>query len=119
MDIVVFQQSLLVALVFAAMTGPWVARSSSRRQPVYGGVIAQIFHSMGAGAFAAAVPGVIAALIQGGGFGTALPVIFTCLGVSLLALLCFAVIERPARAAQGIQPEDHGWTAEDARTSGL
>ncbi|MBC7869452.1 MAG: hypothetical protein H7Y09_01325 [Chitinophagaceae bacterium] len=109
---------LAVSVVFGIIFGPLIARSSSRREKVYGGALAQVFHVIGAGAMVGILPGVIAGLIFGGGFGTAFPVALGLLATSLFSMVLFAIVEKPARPAP--QPtEDRGWTEEDARKSGL
>lgn len=118
MDRVVLE-TIAVCLLFAAIFGPLAARSSIRREPIYGGWAARIFHFLGAALMMGVVPGVLAALILGGGFGVAFPVAFSFLGLSFLALLLFAAFEKPSRAAALAQTEDQGWTERDARTSGL
>ncbi len=109
---------LAVSVVFGVIFGPLIARSSSRREKVYGGTLAQVFHMIGAGAMAGLLPGIFTSLIVGGGFREAFPVALGLLATSLFSMLLFAIVERPARHAQ--QPiEDRGWTAEDARKSRL
>lgn len=118
----VFVQTLAVCVIFAAILGPLTARSSMRREPVYGGLAARVFHLIGASAVIGVVPGVLTALILGGGFRVALPIALMFLAVSFAALLLFALFERPARTAHLAhlaQRQDQGWTAEDARKSGL
>ena len=112
-------KTFAVCLAFAVILGPFAARSSLRREPIYGGILAQIFHLTGAAAMMGVIPGVITALILGGGFRVAFPIAAFFLATSFVMLLIFALFERPARSAHLAQTQDHGWTAEDARTSGL
>lgn len=112
-------KTFAVCITFAVILGPFAARSSLRREPIYGGILAQIFHLAGTGAMMGVIPGVITALILGGGFGVAFPVAVFFLATSFGLLLIFALFEHPARSAHLAQAQDQGWTAEDARTSGL
>jgi hypothetical protein len=112
-------QTITICIIFAAIFGPLTARSSMRRAPIYGGVLAKAFHLLGASAIIGVVPGVITALILGGGFGVAFPVALLFLAIGFGTLLLFAIFERPARTLHLVQEQSRGWTAEDARTSGL
>ena len=96
----VLTQSLLVCAVFAVIFGPLTARSSHRRSPIRGGIVAQAFHLIGTMAFVSVLPGVIAALILGGGFETAFPLALTLSVLSFLSLLVFAVFEHSAGPSQ-------------------
>jgi hypothetical protein len=119
MDETVFLQALIISAVFGIVVGPLTARSSNRREPIYGGVTAHVFHVAGAIAYAAVLPAVLSALILGGGFRTAAPLALALVAASLLALTLFAVVERPIRIHRLDERKESGWTEEDARTSGL
>lgn len=93
-------QTLIFSGVFALIFGPLTARSAHRREPVRGGVIAQLFHLLGAIAFIAVLPGVLVSLIAGGGFRQAFPLGVALLLLSLALFVVFAVFER------GAAPED-------------
>ncbi|MBZ0297609.1 MAG: hypothetical protein K8L99_33945 [Anaerolineae bacterium] len=110
---------LAVTAVFALIFGPLATRSSMRREPVYGGTLAKVFHFLGVTLLVVVLPSVLTALILGGGFRVAFPVGMTLLLSSLVMLVIFAVFERPARTAALADAEDRGWTEKDARTSGL
>lgn len=110
---------LAVTAVFAVIFGPLATRSSMRREPVYGGMLAKLFHFLGVTLMVVVLPSVLTALILGGGFRVAFPVGLAFVLLSLTMLLAFAVFERPARTAALAQVKDRGWTEEDARTSGL
>lgn len=112
-------QTIAAGVFFALLIGVLAARSSARREQIYGGLLAQAFHYIGAGALAAVIPCVLTAIILGGGFRVAFPVALGFVLVSLAALVIFAIFEMPARKAHMTQEADRGWTAEDARTSGL
>jgi peptidoglycan/LPS O-acetylase OafA/YrhL len=119
MDETVFVQALTISLVFGIVVGALTARSSYRREPIYGGVLAHVLHIAGAIAYAAVLPAVLSALILGGGFRTAAPLALALVATSLLALTLFAVVERPVRNQRLNERDESGWTEEDARTSGL
>ncbi len=63
------------------------------------------------------LPTVITALLLRGGFALAFPLGIGCVIVAFLALLIYALFERPARA--GLEPDEDVWTEEKARSSGL
>jgi hypothetical protein len=107
--------ALLIGLACALGLGYFTARGSARREKIYGGQLALVFHYLGAAAMTGVLPVVLASLILGQGFGLAFPLGVSFLATSFVALLLFAVIERPARARH----QKHGWTEHDARTSGL
>jgi hypothetical protein len=111
---------LAISLIFALILGPLTARSSARREPIYGGLPAHIFHVLGSMAFVALVPTVLTGIILGEGLA-ALPYAVALLVTSLLSVFIFAIIEKPAR--QRNMPKavetDVAWTAEDAARSGL
>lgn len=112
-------KALCVCAVCALTLGPFLVRSSLRHEAVYGGPLAHLFHAAGALLLMSALPGVIAALVFGGGFRTALPLGAALLALSYAALLLFAIVEQPARKRHQQDEDEHGWTAEKARTSGL
>lgn len=103
------------AVVFGIRT----ARASARRDPVHGGPVAALFHLLGAVAFVGLAPGVLCGLVLGVAHSL-VPVAIVSVIVSLLSFYLYAVFERPARAALPAAANDErGWTAEDARRSGL
>lgn len=106
---------LLIGLGCGLVLGYFTARSSARRERIYGGQAALIFHYIGAAAVTGILPLVLATLILGGGFHTAFPLALSFMVTGFLALVIFAVIEQPARSAQLAK----GWTEQDARTSGM
>jgi hypothetical protein len=113
------KNTLIIWAAFAIVFGPFLTRSSIRRSPVRGGVLAHLFHFIAATAAVAVVPTIIAALVFGGGFRLAFPLALTLMLTSLFSLVIFAIIEKPAIQTYEASLEDRGWTEEDARTSGL
>ncbi len=102
------------AVVFGILT----TRSSLKRDPVRGGLGAQVFHYIGVSAFVCLLPGVLTSLILGIAH-FAVPIAISLLVVSLVSMFLYALFERPARAGLPVVQEDQGWTEEDARRSGL
>jgi|GEM_PF-1572126 len=86
---------LAVSVVFGVIFGPLIARSSSRREKVYGGTLAQVFHMIGAGAMAGLLPGIFTSLIVGGGFREAFPVALGLLATSLFRCCCLRLWKDP------------------------
>jgi len=111
-------EPIIFSLMFGLILGPLAARSSQRRQPIYGGMVAQLLHGLGAVLMIAVIPMVLANLIVGNGFLSSVVLGFGTLGTGFLVLVIFAAVEKPALDAQSTV-QDHGWTKEDAHTSGL
>jgi hypothetical protein len=107
--------ALLIGLGCGLVLGYFTARSSAKREKIYGGQAALIFHYIGAAAVTGVLPLVLASLIVGGGFGTAFPLAVSFMLTGFLSLVIFAIVEQPARASHVSQ----GWTEQDARTSGM
>ncbi len=112
-----WQESLLMALVIGIVGGVFTVRESAKREAIYGGIVAQIFHYLGAVCFCAVVPGILIAIIRREGFGVAFPIGIGLMAVAFLMLLGFAIFEQPARAQHA--PTEDVWTEEKARSSGL
>jgi hypothetical protein len=110
--------AILIGLACGLVLGVFTARSSARRDRVYGGVLAQVFHYLGAASFVSALPGVLAAVFLGQGVLRAAAVGFGFMLLSLALLLVYALFERGARARLPAAPAE-SWTADKARTSGL
>lgn len=111
-------EPIIFSMMFGLILGPLTARSSQRRQPIYGGPVAQLLHGLGAVLMIAVIPMVLVNLILGNGFLPSVVLGFSTLGTGFLVLLVFAAVEKPALNAH-TTAQDHGWTEEDARTSGL
>ena len=110
---------LLVGLVFGALFGPLTARSSNRREPIYGGLPAHFFHILAAIALVAPLPSILTGLVLGEGL-LGLPIAISLLLSGFVFLLIFAAFENPARIKHKPEESDEpGWTAEDAMKSGL
>ena len=113
------EKTLLVWAVAAVILGPLLTRSSIRRKPIYGNIVAHVLHFISATAMVAVVPAIFAALIFGGGFELAFPFALTLVLTGLFSLALFAIVEKPAAQAYERSQEERGWTEEDARSSGL
>lgn len=113
-----FEIMLLVALTFGLIVGPLTARSSMRREKVYGGTPAKALHLLASGMYVAAPPTILTGAFAGVGFKTLLPLALAMIFGSLGVLIIFATFEKEARPAT-VTKLDRGWTAEDARKSGL
>ena len=107
--------AILIGVGFGLVLGYFTARSSARREKIYGGQVAHLFHYLGSAAVTGVLPVGLSSLILGAGFGTAFPLGVSFMIAGFLALVIFAVLEHPARASHVPQ----GWTEQDARTSGL
>src|SRR5690606_11737048 len=107
----------LIGLVLGAVLSLFVIPRSIRKEPIYGGIVAQILHVIGAVLFSAVLPTVIVVLIRHGGFGTAFPLAIGLVLTAFVVLCVFAVVELPAKAK--VQPVEEVWTEEKARASGM
>ena len=86
-------QVLIICAVFAIIFGPLTARSSHQRQAVTGGVIGHAFHLIATMASVAILPGILSALILGGGFLMMISLGVALLATSVIATLGYAVFE--------------------------
>lgn len=110
--------TLLIVLALIAVFCVPLARTSSRRDKIYGGAAAQIFHFIGAASYVGVFPSALFGSFLVGPLELGIPLALGFLGITLVSLLLYAVFEQPAKAKR--QPaKDQGWTAEDALKSGL
>ncbi len=111
---------LMVGGAVALIAGPLTARSSERRDMVYGGFLARVLNLIACMGFVAILPTVLTGLLSGHGVAI-LPIGFGILGITLLASFAFGFIEGPARerAPKVVRTALNQWTEEDARKSGL
>lgn len=112
-----FVISLAVLAFIGVYFGGMVARASAKVRPIHGGPLARALH------FAACVVMVIGApavLMDIFIWRAVSPLIILAAVIASLfvLLLAYAFVEQPARARYQ-PPEDRGWTAEDAKSSGL
>ena len=112
------QTAIFIGLACGLVLGILTARSSARRDKVRGGLLAHVFHYLGASLTVSALPGVLATILLGQGILRAVAVGAGFVLLSLAMLFIYAIFERGARTGISV-PDDEGWTAEKARTSGL
>ncbi|MBZ0283315.1 MAG: hypothetical protein K8L97_21440 [Anaerolineae bacterium] len=105
--------SLAIGIVFCVPT----VRRSIKKDKIYGGVLAEAFHYIAVAAYLSVLPAALLGSFLVGPFKLGIPLAFTFLGIALVALFFYALIEHPARA--NLVVEDRGWTEQDARSSGL
>ena len=108
---------VLVAFVIAATASVSTTRISKKKENIYGGLFAEVFHYLGVIAYLAVLPAALLGSLFVGPFKLGIPLALACLGVALLLFIGYAFVERSARV--GLILEDRGWTEEDARSSGL
>ncbi|MCQ3929756.1 MAG: hypothetical protein DPW16_04800 [Chloroflexi bacterium] len=113
-----FEIMVLVGLAFGLIVGPLTARSSIRREKIYGGTPAKSLHLLASGMYVATPPTILTGVIVSVGVKTFIPVGLALIFGSLGVLLIFAIFEKQARPTRDTKTE-RGWTAEDARKSGL
>lgn len=106
-------------VVFGLLVGTRLAHSSDNRSKIYGDSRARFFHYLASSVMASITPFVLLSVVVL--HMKLIPAILTAVGffvVSLALLIPYAIFEKPALEARKKQ-EDRGWTAEDAKTSGL
>jgi len=108
---------VIVIIVAISVIGSFPAVNISRKkQKIYSGTLGKIFHHLAVAAYIGVAPAaLLGTLIVGVGFGV--PLAFTGLAFAFVMLLLYALEERSARV--GIDVDEHTWTQEDAKTSGL
>jgi hypothetical protein len=109
--------SLVLLAIIGLYFGTTVARGSEKAQKIEGGQPARMLHFLACVVLASIAPSVMCQVLvlhTGSAFWTALVMI----GILFVLLLAYAAFELPAKAKIK-KKEDKGWTAEDARTSGL
>lgn len=108
----------LIALIFIGVYfGGMVARASVKVRPIHGGPMAHALHFAACVVMVSGAPAVLMDIFI---WRMVSPLIILAgVIVALVGLLfAYALVEQPARARYQA-PEDRGWTAEDAKTSGL
>ena len=109
---------VIVIVLIICIAGSFPAsRLSKKKQRIYGGALGEIFHFVGVFAYIGVAPAALLGTFLVGPLRFGIPLALTFLAVAFVMLLGYGVIERSARA--GINVEDHLWTQEDAKTSGL
>jgi uncharacterized membrane protein (DUF485 family) len=118
--------TLILCIAFGIVFGPLTARSARRREPIYGGLLAEALSFIGSMTMVCVVPGVLGAIIFGAGPLRGLIIGVSFLLTTFILMLAFAIIEKAPRdealarqAAEAESRKKRGWTEEDARTSGL
>ena len=86
--------ALLIGGVIGLILGYFVARKSAAEKPIRGGMLASLFHYLGASAFVSVAPTVlIAAVIYRLGFARDLILAIGMLAISAVCLLIHAAFE--------------------------
>ncbi len=108
---------ILITLVIAIALSWRTVQASIRRDRIYGGQFAKIFHYIGVTAYLGVLPSALLGTIFVGPLRLGIPLALTYLLIALVALFLYAVGERGARAS--VVLDERGWTEQDARSSGL
>jgi Na+/H+-dicarboxylate symporter len=95
------QLALVIGVCLGLFFGGYLARKSSQEETIYGGRWAKTFHFVGAASMGGVLPLVLASLVLGLGFTTAFPLALSFLLVAWIALMLYALFERPARKGRG------------------
>ncbi|MCA0452992.1 MAG: hypothetical protein LCI00_03340 [Chloroflexi bacterium] len=109
---------VIVIVLVISIAGSFPAtRLSKKKQQIYGGTLGEIFHYLGVLAYIGVAPAALLGTFLVGPLRFGIPLALTFLAVAFVMLLGYGVVERSARV--GVQIDDHLWTQEDAKTSGL
>jgi len=106
---------LVIGIAVGLIFGYYIAQKSSSKKNIQGGLAAQVFHYIGATCIAGVLPVILASLILGHGFRTGFPFAIGFLITGWVALMIYAIFERPSRLKDNAPGQ--GWTKEDARKS--
>ncbi len=106
-------------VLFGALVGTLTANASDKRSKVHGNNIARFLHYVSCGVMATTTPFVLSSVfLLHLGFAQAVLGAVGLFVVSLALLIPYAIIEKPFLDALKHE-KDKGWTAQDAKTSGL
>lgn len=111
---------VLVILVVCGVVFGWTtAQSSLKREKIHSSGLARVFHYLSSALMAALTPAVLLFIfVLHLPFLTAIGIAISMFALSVLFLVPFAFLEKPALEAARAK-EDRGWTEKDARESGL
>ena len=123
---------LIVLVVFVLGLGVLVHQHSTRREPVHGGALSNLFNFLTGVFFVAILPSVCMTIlvfrpshtvdVAGIAFNPLVLTVIILAILSIVSAILFAVVEKvPLQQALAEQAkrEAEGWTEEDAKTSGL
>ena len=107
---------ILIVVAISVLGSFPAAKISSKKEKIYSGTLGKIFHHIAAGAYMGVAPAaLLGSLIVGINLG--IPLALTCLALTFVMLLLYALEERSARV--GVDIDDHAWTQDDAKKSRL
>ena len=109
--VILFIVALSVVCSFPA------TKISLKKQKIYSGRLGKLFHHVAVAAYVGVAPAALVGSIFVGPFTLGIPLALTGLALAFLMLLLYALEERSARL--GVSVDEHLWTQEDAKTSGL
>jgi hypothetical protein len=91
--------AVIIGVALGLLLGIKIARDSNHKQPILGGVLAQVFHYLACSGLTAMLPFILAGIIVGlpflALFGTALGF----LALTATCMLLYAAFERPQAAS--------------------
>lgn len=123
--------AIIGLILFGIVMGVFAARSSNQREKLHGNQVARFFHYVACGLLSSIAPSVLVMAliihphwIDIAGLAVApivqmLAIALAMMGLALVCLMIFAVLEKPAKEAWQQAQIDRGWTEKDARESGL
>ncbi len=113
-------------VIFGMIAGFFVARTANSHEKIEGGPIAQASNYLASAILIAMAPTVLCAVlvihptfILNSTILSAIVIAMIMVGIALVLLLPYALLEKPHVQRQQQQQDDKGWTREDAETSGL
>ncbi|QPC80987.1 hypothetical protein G4Y79_14875 [Phototrophicus methaneseepsis] len=111
--------AILGLVIFGLIFGYFTSRSSQKREAIYSGPIAQVFHYLASSLLCTLTPTIlVSVIVLHVGFIRAVLIALAMFILALILLLPYALLEKPAIEDREKQ-DDRGWTREDAISSGL
>lgn len=108
---------ILVIIVISVLGSFPAVKISTKKEKIYSGTLGKIFHHVGVAAYISVAPAALLGSIFVGPLKLGIPLALTGLALTFVMLLLYALEERSARV--GIDVDEHSWTQEDAKSSGL
>lgn len=109
---------IMIGCIFGLIAGWFVSQQSAKREAIYGGASAHLWHYL-ATATMTSLPIMVLTVAIRRGFWVALLTALSVTIVSWIFLLAFAITEKQPREVALSKRVNRGWTEQDARTSGL
>ena len=109
---------VILVIVILSVVGSFpAAKISIKKQKIYSGTLGRVFHHIAVASYIGVAPAALLGSIVVGPLKLGIPLALTGVALAFVMLLLYALEERSARV--GVDIDEHMWTQEDAKTSGL